>query len=349
MKIAVLIVLTVCVLSIASCNGGQLEPADDPDPTAAAETDPEATKTPEPEELLVASRVGDVRLTGKQLVHRILVLGAIRAHEGGTDDPAAPPFEYVHEWTEAEILRQQAPGMGIVPSDEAIESELRRRFLPQSTGAQNADSDERESEFQTVYAAFLESTGIPDSEYREIVEEELTVSAFHQFLGQDIADPQEQVEVQWIRLPPDNEVSLEELLQNLREEPFESVARDVSQSAGYSDASGYVGWIPRVAFPDLERALFGDKEFSMPPIPVGEMSQPIWVADGVYILRILSEPEVRDISEQMKVKLTTELVNQWQQKAISKGLEDDSVKLTFNSSSYDWVLARVLEMQEDKR
>jgi hypothetical protein len=327
----------------------QPDPTEIPSPgptqqTSSAETP--ATTTTLSQADIVLARVGDHEFTANDLVQHIQVLEALQTHEGHGIDHGAAAFQSLQDWVLAGILRQEAGGMGIQPNEEAIESELHRRFLPTLASEKEADPDVQEQEFQASYQAFLTAANLTDPEYRAIAEQELIELALSRLLAQGIENPQEQVEVRWIRLPIDpeepgyGEVEPSEVMQRLQDESFETVARELSRSAGYSDESGYVGWVPQGAFPELDPSLYGAVR-----LEPGYVSRPYFLQNGVYIVEVLSSPEAREIDDRMMIKLAAELVKAWKNDKLQTGVGNGYVMLNFNSSIYEWVTDQVENMQ----
>ena len=289
-------------------------------------------------DLVSVGSVNDVEFTAGDLVQRIRMFQGVNRYHGRRVDLSAVPFESLLNMINAEILRQAAPKLGIQPTEKAIDAELRRQFQPTAAAGQETEPGQLEREFQNTYRAFLASTGLADSEYRVIVEEELTEYGLLLMLSQEIESPQEQVEVRWIRLPNDpdeagsNGLQPDRVAHRLEVEDFEAVARESGRSDGYADPSGYVGWVPQGAFPDLDPLLFGAAAL----LP-GEVSIPYYVQDGVFIIEVLSAPESRELDDRMSLKLATELTEAWKDKAVQEGAGNGTVKINFNSSVYDRV------------
>lgn len=281
------------------------------------------------------------------LVQRIRVLQGVNRYQGGRVDLSIVPFEYLQNLVNVEILRQAAPGLGIDPSDEAIEGELRRQFQPTVPQGQEVDPGQLDQEFRNNYQTFLTATGLTDSEFRVIVEEELTDFGLFLLQGQNVVSPQQHVEVRWIRLPVDpqdaggSELLPDQVARRLEVEPFPVVAREVSMSAGYADESGYVGWVPKGAFPNLDPLLYGDEESGTAALSPGEVSSPFYARDGIFIVEILSGPQEREVSDRMRVKLSLELAQAWKDQALQEGSDNGTVKMHFNSRLYDWVAKQV--------
>ena len=290
-----------------------------------------------------AGSVNNVEFTMGDLVQRIRVLQGVNRYEGGRVDLSTVPFEYLQNLIDAEVLRQAAPQLGIDPDDEAIEAEIRKRFLPALEGGQEADPGQLESEFRNRYQTFLTATGLPDAEYRVIVAEELREGGLLFLMWDRVESPQEHVEVQWIRLPIEpaqtgvGTLNPEQVSQRLEVEAFETVAREVSLSAGFADQGGYVGWVPKGAFPDLDPLIFGDPDVGTAALNPGEVSRALYATDGIYIIKKLAGPESRDVDERMRVKLAQELAENWKNDALQQGLDNNTVKMHFNSTLYAWV------------
>ncbi len=286
-----------------------------------------------------AGKVNDVEFTMGDLVRRI------RMEQGlvGKVDLSKRPFDYLRKLLDAELLRQEAPELGINVTDELVEGTLRAQFYPTTPAGQVTDPGQLDQEYRNNLQIFLTRAELSDSEYRGIVEENLRLAGLHNFLARDIPETQEQVEVAWIRLDPDGPVRAAEVMVRLQNEEFASVARKVGVSQGYADSSGYVGWLPRTAFPEVGRVVFGDPKSAQPALGVGEIGiRPIITADDVYIVRKLSGPEMRPLSDTMRAKVNAQRVIEWQDQQLKQGLDQGWVKMQLNSRLYEWVTDQVL-------
>ena len=294
-----------------------------------------------------AGSVNNVEFNMGDLVQRIRVLQGVNRYQGGRVDLSTVPFEYLQNLINAEILRQEAPRLGIQPTDELIDAALRRQFQPDAPEGQETDPGQLDQEFQNNYQTFLTATGLTDGEYRVILEEDLTRAGLAATLAQEVASPQPQVEVRWIRLPIDpaetgsGDLQPDQVAQRLEVEDFAAVAREVSRSAGYADPTGYVGWVPKGAFPNLDPLLYGDAELGTAALKPGETSRPFYARDGIFIVEVLSGPEERELNDRIGIKLTLELANGWQDAALQQGTANGTVKMNFNSRLYDWVADQV--------
>ena len=245
-----------------------------------------------------AGKVNDVEFTMGDLVQRI------RAEQGlvGNVDLARRPFDYLRQLLNVEVLRQEAPALGINVTDELVEWSLRAQFYPTAPAGQATAPGQLDQEYRNNLQIFLTRVGLSESEYRGIVEEGLRLRGLHDYMGRSIEGTQEQVVVEWIRLEPYGQVTVAEVMVRLQNEEFASVAQDLGVPQGYADSLGYVGWLPRKAFPDISRVVFGDPQTAQPPLAVGEIGGPIITLDDVYIVRKLSEPEIQPLSNKMRAK-----------------------------------------------
>jgi len=284
-----------------------------------------------------AGSVRNVEFTMGDLVMRIRVLQGYT----GRVDLSTVPFEYLRDLLNAEVLRQAAPGLGISITDEGIEQALRDRFYPIPPAGQESDPGQLDEEFRNNYQINLARTGLTDAEFRVILGEQIALQQLRFLLGQGIEDTQEQVEVEWLRLDIEGRLDISGVRKRLDNEPFAKVAGEVANPGQFADQTGYVGWVPRGAFPDLDDTLFGDEERDRQALEVGEISQPLFTQDGIYIIHKLTGLTEQDLSGSMGVKLNTELVVKWQNEQQLIGSGDGWLKMNFNSKWYSWVADQV--------
>ena len=285
-----------------------------------------------------AGSVGEVEFTMGDLVERIRVLQGL----SGQVDLSTIPFEYLRDMLNAQVLRRASPGLGINITDEDVEEGLKNQFYPSTPEGQTTDPGQLDEEYRNNYQIFLARTGLADEDFREIMEERLALAHLHALLGASIEDTQEHVEVQWVRMQPQDNVDSTAVRQRLDSEAFAKVASEISaQSAIYADPSGYVGWVPRGAFPELDDALFGNEEEGKEALQEGEISDPLFTQSGIYIIEKLGGPEEQEISNRMRSKLNNELVLKWQNDQQIRGSEEGWLRMNFNSKYYAWVADQV--------
>ena len=289
-----------------------------------------------------AGSVRNVEFSMGDLVQRIRVLQGVNRYQGGQVNLGTAPFEYLQNLINAEILRQEAPSLGIIVTDEAIEQELRRQFVPTADPGQETDPGQLEREFKDNYVSYLTATGLSDGEFRIIVEEQLSLRALAAQLSREIENPQQQVEIQWVQIPLGGDILPNDVALRLENEDFTRIAQELNTPNQYSGPGGYVGWVPRGAFPDLDDTIFGNEEEGIDPLAPGTISEPVFTDDGFFFLKVLSGAEERELEVEMFLKLTVESVNLWQRDALQLGSKQGFVRMNFNSRFYEWVTDQVL-------
>lgn len=292
-----------------------------------------------------AGSVRDVEFNMGDLVQRIRVLqGFNRYTQGGRVDLSVVPFEYLQGLLHAEILRQASPGLNISVTGQNIDSAIRNLFYPTVPEGQETDQGQLEREFKEDYQTFLTTTNLSDDDFRRIIEERLHLANLYAILGQTIENNQDHVEIQWIRLNLESTVVPQDVRTRLDVEEFAVVANDVSSPGEFEvgDSPGYVGWVPRGAFPFLDPLLFGDEEGESKLLAAGEISDPVLGHDDhLYIVQKLADPENREIADGMRHRVNAELVLKWQDEQLQQGSDDGWLKINFNSSWYSWVADQV--------
>jgi parvulin-like peptidyl-prolyl isomerase len=290
-----------------------------------------------------AGSVRDQEFKMGDLVERIRVLQGL----SGQVDLSTVPFEYLRDLLNAEVLRQAAPNLGFRLTDEDIDGVIKSQFYPSVPEGQESDPGQLDHEFQNNYQIFLARTGLADADFRVIVQEQIALQQLGLMLGRTIPETTEQVEVEWIRTEIEGRIDVGAVRARLGTEKtgggedFIKVAGEVGVPAGFADRTGYVGWVPKGAFPELDGALFGDEERDIPPLEVGEISGPIFTQNGIYIVRLLTGPTDRDFSNQMRNKLNVELVTKWQTDEQIRGANAGWLRMNFNSKWYAWVADQV--------
>ena len=288
-----------------------------------------------------AGSVRNVEFTMGDLVARIRVLQGVNRYQGGQVNLSRVPFEYLQNLVNAEILRQRSPVLGIQIQDDDIEQELRRQFLPTADPGEETDPGQLESEFRNSYGGYLTATGLSDADFRVIVEEQLAQRALALSLAQEIEPIQPHVEVQWIQIPMDGEILIGDVAQRLVNEDFTRVAQELNSANQFADPNGYVGWVPKGAFPDLDDYLYGNEEDEIAALKPGLVSEPIFTADAHYLLKVLAAAEDRELNNTMGQKLLQENVLLWQREALVAGTTAGTVRMNFNSRLYEWVTNQV--------
>lgn len=290
---------------------------------------------------VTAGSIRGVEFSMGDLVERIRVIQGINRYQGGKVDLSVVPFEYLQGLLNAEILRQAAPSIGIYVTQENVEEAIKGRFYPVPPAGQETDPGQLDLEFESNYQNFLTQVNLSDGVYRRIVEESLQKQQLALYLAREIPNSMEQVEVEWIRLEFDGPVQADDVKVRLDSEDFRDVAAEVGRSGGFADSDGYVGWVPKGAFPDFDKLLFPMDKASA-PLNVGGISDPQFTGeDGIFIIHKLSGAEEREISPLMAYKLTSEKVEGWEEAQLTQGSQGGWLEINFDSDRYAWVADQV--------
>ncbi|MFQ5860090.1 MAG: peptidylprolyl isomerase [Dehalococcoidia bacterium] len=276
----------------------------------------------------LAARVNDTTFTMGDLVKRIRSLQAEGRFTGETLNMGVVPFEVLFGMVDNEIIRQAAPRYGITVTDEEIEATLRARFYPSPPEGQAAEPEQLEREYQERLRLTLNVRQLSRSEYLEQIKAEIYRSKMREEIGKRVPTVAEQVELSWIRMP--NSQDADEVYEQLQQgEVFGRAAQQVNNERVYADEKGYVGWVPRGAFPELEEVLF-----SLEP---GQLSEPLSTSAGKYILQVHDEPQVRQVSEEMLRVLKENALEEW----VNEERQQNDVEIVFDSQWYAWVVDQI--------
>ena len=288
-----------------------------------------------------AGSVSDTEFTMGDLVSRIRVLQGVNRYQGGQVNLSTVPFEYLQDLVNAEILRQQSPVLGIAIDDEDIQTELRRQFSSSADVGQETDPGQLDQEFRQAYSSYLTATGLSDGDFKVIVKEQLSLRGLAALLSRGIDEEQAHVEVQWIQIPVDGDILIDEVEDRLENEDFTRIAQELNAPSQFTDGNGYVGWVPKGAFPELDETLFGNEAKGIPAQAPGTISSSIYTSDSYYLIRTLSASEDRTLNNLMGSKLLEESVSKWQREALLSGTKAGTVRMNFNSRLYEWVTDQV--------
>ncbi|MCY4583556.1 MAG: hypothetical protein OXE50_12300 [Chloroflexi bacterium] len=272
-------------------------------------------------------------MTIGDVADRMQAVARLNLAETGTPTVGGNPLDVLRTMLEDELIRHAAARFGTRISDYDVDDALRRRFVAGYTTA-DANDERIEQEFQEEYNRFLTRGRISDDEYRDLVRVQILREGMRNELGNRIARVAEQVEIAWIVLPPDFEEVGSVLALLEAGEPFESVAASLNSDVFFTSPGrpGYVGWVPRGAFPRLDQYLFD--EGAGP----GELLGPVYLRTGTYLIGIISSPAVREIeNEKMVEQLRGRALQAW----IDEEWDRQSVELSFDSEDYRWVVDHV--------
>ena len=293
---------------------------------------------------VMAGEVRGVKFTMGDLVERIRVLQGIDRYQGGQVDLSTIPFQLLTDLLHAEILRQAAPGLGINVTDDRIEEALRDQFRPEPQPGQEVDDSQLDAEYRNTYTGFLTQVNLTDDAYRRIMEERLQQRELFTRMLASLPEEANQVELQAIALSINSDAVPESVKERLElGEDFAAVSREISGS------DGYIGWVPEGAFPDFDPYLFGETETDesgetqrKPPLlSPGDVSDPIYVEQSIFLIQAIGDVENREIEPAMQFQMAGARVEQWKDDQLAQGSQEGWVKINFDSNRYAWVTEQV--------
>ena len=321
-----------------------------------------------------AAVVNDVRFNQGDLVKRVRMIQASQGYTGAFVDLTSilrvlynPDIEitsgpFTLGWVQMELLKQAAPEFGVEVTDDDIEAVIRSIFSPDPVPGEIVTEDQQEREYQERYTSYLNFNRISDADFRRLMEEQLYFYDMRDAIGETVATEEEHLELFWIRTPvrpdpalgdPARYQDLGLIQERLEKEDFEAVAFEYSQvfDPRYTEANGYVGWMPKGAFPRLDPQLFGGTFLDEPiePLEIGEISPP-WESSGyMYFMKVVDGPEVRPVEEKWTERLKDIALQTWLEKRFEEGTSQEWVRVKYDSRIYAWAAEQLRQTAQQKR
>ncbi len=315
-----------------------------------------------------AAFINDTRFNQGDVVKRVRMIQAAQGYTASsvslTDilrvlynpdlDVSAGPFRL--GMVQMELLKQGAAEYGISVTDEEIDDSVRAVFTPTIPEGQIATPDQIEREFKEQYQGYLNFNRISDSDYRRLTEEQMYFFRMRVALGANLPAEKEHVEVSWLRTPlrpdpslgdPERWQDLTTISERLESEEFEVVAREFNAAFIFADPNGYVGWVPRGAFPKLDVRLFGDEQIEA--LAIGEVSEP-WESSGyLYFMKIANGPEVREVSDDWTGRLKDMTLQRWLEDRFEQGTSEGWLGIKYDSEIYAWAAEQLRQTAQQNR
>ena len=252
------------------------------------------------------------------------------AAAAGQPDLSSLPLQVLNNLVNQELVIQGAPALGVVVTQDELDTEIRARFSPRPREGEQTDTQALEREFQENYRQYLDITQFSDGEYRKIAKSSLLRGKIQELLSGQVPQVHEQVFVHWIRVA--DETTSQAVQAGLdQKEAFDRLARIHAINDPYADDNGEVGWVPRGAFPLLDSTLFS--------LERDTVSEPVLRPPDTYFLKVTDGPELGEISEEMRAILQVRVMEQW----MDDQLESNDVSVNFGSDEYGWVIDQVRE------
>jgi hypothetical protein len=302
-----------------------------------------------------AAVVNDTLFTQGDLVKRVRMIQAAQGYESTNIDvstilrvlynpeidASAGPFNL--GMVQMEMLRQFAPQYNVTVAPEEVTETIRLTFKPTAEPGQQVSDDQLGREFQERYRTFLNRFRITDADYRRIVEEQIYFVRMMDAIGSEAPTETDHVEVSWLEIPVRPDPSLGDpakwqdingIRDRLQKEDFADVAVEFAAAFQHADDNGYVGWVPRGAFPLLDPHLFGSN--SQEPLPLNQVSEPIFAGQNYYFIKVTAGPEHRSVETKWRDRLRRVALETWLSNKFDEGSSAGWLEVKYDSEIYAW-------------
>jgi parvulin-like peptidyl-prolyl isomerase len=246
-------------------------------------------------------------------------------------------FDMLAEIERQEIIAQFAGQEGITASEEEIDFKVKSQILG-ATVAQ--DESVPESEYQERYRRRLALLGISESTFRDVAEAEVLRAKLEVSLKANLPATLLQRYLQVIQLS-DIELARTAVARIDSGEDFGAVAREMSRDTQTKESGGDLGWVP----PGVREA-FDAVMFELEP---GAVSQPLYGQSGVFVIKAVGEPEVREVEDRHVSRLESQALNAWLLDRREELVEIGRLRLPtggVSSDRYTWVLNQINQDRE---
>jgi len=315
-----------------------------------------------------AAVVNDTIFTQGDLVKRVRMIQAAQGYESANIDVStilrvlynpeidvsAGPFNL--GMVQMELLRQFASQYSVTVEPQEVTDGIRAVFRPEVEPGQQATADQLEREYQERYRTFLNRFRTSDSDYRRIVGEQLYFVKMLQAIGAEAPTEADHVEVSWLEIPVRPDPSLGDpskfqdingIKSRLQKEDFTKVAGEFAAAFQHAEDTGYVGWVPRGAFPKLDPHLFGSS--SQQALAVNQVSEPIFAGQYYYFVKVSAGPQKRNVESEWKDRLQRVALETWLSNKFDEGTSAGWLKVNYNSEIYSWAAKQLNQTARQKR
>ena len=288
-------------------------------------------------ELIV--RVDDVEYTRGDLVKQLQAKQKQFELVGGPFRSGREVFEALQDLIETEMIAQVASDYGVTASDEDVDAEIRRIFMPNVGNAQ-VDARQIEREFEDRYGSFLNEIQLSQSQFRDQIRKQLLREGFKQHIGESVPTVAPQARVHRIVLSPQDELELirekfVDLLDGRTDPPiiraaFKALVRQHSRDgAEMVRLGGDLGWAPKGVFKHYDDLIFS--------LEVGELSFQTPNFDDpqeLYVFLVSEKDEARPVDPVSLERLKNQALQDW----LNDERANHDVFAELNSDIYAWLL-----------
>ncbi|NOX62853.1 MAG: hypothetical protein GXP42_13045 [Chloroflexi bacterium] len=264
-------------------------------------------------------------------------LSFIQQMVGDLSQPDRFSLTVLNTMTEEVLVRQLAQEYGVEVSEEEVQLEIERQLgydrdaPPPPTPEPSATvtdtlpaptpmtAEAFLDQYNEIISGLKERDSLTESEYRQLYRDRLLREKLKEVAPLEYETTEEQVRARHIlvRIPPESEdMTAEEAeaeaLAKIEEararieggEPFEDVAKEMSDDPGSAEQGGDLGWFGRGRMV----AEFEDVAFSLEP---GQLSEPVKTPFGYHIIEVLEKDPAREVDEAEKERRRDQAFQEW--------------------------------------
>lgn len=295
-----------------------------------------------PQERVVS--VNDVTYTRGDMVKILRIRQRLLEDSGQRIDTGTDIFQALQLIVENEIIAQSAPSLGITVSDEEVDAQIQATIIFQA-GANlvGKPQDQLDREFKELYAGFLNSSQIDESEHRRIVRRTLLREKVRQYVGEALPSVTKQYHVYRLAVNHDDEIDIMQTKYKdyvkasadpqVLHEGFKAIAREFSrEEPELVRRGGEIGWLPVGVLEDYDDVIAN--------LEVGKLSELIPNRDQrqqAFVFMVSEIDELRELSPVNADALKTRALERW----INEQRREHDVYAVFNSDIYAWMISQL--------
>jgi hypothetical protein len=243
-------------------------------------------------------------------------------------DTTSYPYQVLYIIEDNELIRQGAHDLNIqVPPDEVTE-EIRGFLMPPTEDEGNATQPE--VDLDKLYNQWLDTIQLSDEEYSQLVETDLLEKRITEYLREHNV-PTEAEQVHLNIIPLGNETIAFEVSDRLKAGGnFTELAVEYSIVEELRESGGDVGWVPRGIYPELDDVAFA--------LEIGNVTEPILIGQGYYIVRVSEKADSMDIPEEFQVTLADGEFQKWLQEQREAGIIEEFL----DQDKINWAIEQLI-------
>ena len=250
-------------------------------------------------------------------------------------------FKTFNELVENQVIRLEAPGLGIIVTEEEIDAEVDRLLGPTGRDAPADERQQIEREFRERYKGFLNILHINEADHREFVKTYLLREKVRQFVGDKVPTVAEQAHVYRISVLPEGEIEIMKLkyeeavnAHGTSPEGLQAAFKGIAREFAVDDpetirVGGDLGWVPEGVHKEYDQVIFN--------LDIGELSEPIPRFDdpnSIYFFMVSERSEAREIDLLSRERLKTNALQDW----LNDRKAEHELFADLNSEIHDWIV-----------